>query len=107
MGSHMQLSIKSLSFAALFGLSAISPALLAETAAVEPPADAVMSEFVEGEVIVGCVELGPLLRVQAAVNVKVDYGALPYSVHAINLERFRRDGKRSVRYDVEVKDADT
>lgn len=103
----MQLSIKSLSFAALFGLSAISTASLAETAAVEPPADAVMSEDVEGKVIVGWVEKGLILPEQTAVKVKVDSGALTSSMHAINLERFRRDGKRWVRYDVEVKDADT
>lgn len=103
----MQLSIKSLSFAALFGLSAISTALLAETAEVAPPADAVMSEDVEGKVIVGWVEKGLILPEQTAVKVKVDSGALTSSMHAINLERFRRDGKRWVRYDVEVKDADT
>src|SRR5690606_12635003 len=100
MGSHMQLSIKSLSFAALFGLFAISTALLAETAAVEPPADAVRSEDVEGKVIVGWVEKGRILPEHTAVKVKVNSGALTSSMHAINLERFRRDGERWVRYDV-------
>ncbi|NLB99733.1 MAG: ATP-dependent zinc protease, partial [Pseudomonas formosensis] len=62
-----------------------------------------MSEDVEGKVIVGWVEKGLILPEQTAVKVKVDSGALTSSMHAINLERFRRDGKRWVRYDVEVK----
>src|SRR5690606_33559204 len=96
-----------LSFAALFGRSAISTALLAEPPAVEPPAGAVMSEAVEGEVIVGWVEKGLRLPEQTAVKVEGDSGALISSIHAITLERFRRAGKRSVRYDVEVKEAAT
>ena len=48
-----------------------------------------------------------ILPEQTAVKVKVDSGALTSSMHATNLERFKRDGKRWVRYDVDVKDADT
>lgn len=104
----MQLSMKSLSFAALLGFTAMSTAALASPSEpVEPPADAVLTEDVEAKVIVGWVEKALILPEQTAVKVKVDSGALTSSMHAINLERFKRDGKRWVRYDVEVKDADT
>lgn len=104
----MQLSIKSLSFAALLGATALSASAFAGAPTpVEPPSDAVMTEDVAGKVIVGWVEKGLILPEQTAVKVKVDSGALTSSMHAVNLERFKRDGKRWVRYDVEVKDADT
>ena len=104
----MPFNIKSLSFAALLGVTAVSASVLAGTPdSVEPPADAVLTEDVAGKVIVGWVEKGLILPEQTAVKIKVDSGALTSSMHAVNLERFKRDGKRWVRYDVEVKDADT
>ncbi|PRB81609.1 ATP-dependent zinc protease [Pseudomonas sp. MYb185] len=66
-----------------------------------------MSEDLTGKVVVGWIEKGLILPEQTAVKVKVDSGALTSSMHAVNLERFTREGKRWVRYDVEVKDADT
>ena len=104
----MQLSFKSLSLAALLGLSATPLVALAGTPEpAEPPADAVLTEDVEGKVIVGWIEKALILPEQTAVKVKVDSGALTSSMHATNLERFKRDSKRWVRYDVDVKDADT
>lgn len=104
----MQLSFKSLSFAALLGLVTPSAVTLAGTPEpVAPPARAVLTEDVKGKVIVGWVEKALILPEQTAVKVKVDSGALTSSMHATNLERFKRDGKRWVRYDVDVKDADT
>ncbi len=108
MGYFMQLSIKSLSFAALLGVAAVSASVFAgEPQPVEPPPEATLAEDVAGKVIVGWIEKGLILPEQTAVKVKVDSGALTSSMHAVNLERFKRDGKRWVRYDVEVKDADT
>ncbi|WP_235991381.1 retropepsin-like aspartic peptidase RloA3 [Halopseudomonas xiamenensis] len=104
----MQLSIKNLSLAALLSTAAVSTSVFAQTQeAIEPPADAVMSEDLTGKVVVGWIEKGLILPEQTAVKVKVDSGALTSSMHAVNLERFTRKGKRWVRYDVEVKDADT
>ena len=101
----MQFPIKSLSFAALLGVAAIVTPAFADTA--ESSSDPVTTEDVESKVIVGWIEKGLLLPEQTAVKIKVDSGALTSSMHAINIERFRRDGKRWVRYDVEVKDADS
>lgn len=103
----MQLSFKSLSFSALLGLSVMSLPVQGDAKPVEPPADAVLTEDVEGKVIVGWIEKALILPEQTAVKVKVDSGALTSSMHATNLERFKRDGKRWVRYDVDVTDADT
>ena len=104
----MQFPIKSLSFAALLGAAAFATPVLADSAEpTEPPSDAVLTEDVESKVIVGWIEKGLILPEQTAVKVKVDSGALTSSMHAVNMERFRRDGKRWVRYDVEVKDADS
>lgn len=100
--------MKHLSFAVLLGAAAASAPLAAHTSEpVAPPQDAVLTEDVEGKVIVGWIEKGLILPEQTAVKVKVDSGALTSSMHAVNIERFKRDGKRWVRYDVDVKDADT
>lgn len=104
----MQFPIKSMSFAVLLGAAAIATPVFADsTEPTEPPADAVLTEDVKGKVIVGWIEKGLILPEQTAVKVKVDSGALTSSMHALNIERFKRDGKRWVRYDVEVKDADS
>lgn len=104
----MQLSIKSLSLAALLSTAAISTAVVAEAqGAIEPPDNAVMTEDIAGKVVVGWVEKGLILPEEAVVKIKVDSGALTSSMHAVNLERFTRKGKKWVRYDVPVVDADT
>ena len=104
----MPFFMKHLSFAVLLGAAAVSVPLAAHTPEpVAPPQDAVLTEDVEGKVIVGWIEKGRILPAQTAVKVKVDSGALTSSMHAVNIERFKRDGKRWVRYDVDVKDADT
>ena len=104
----MQLSIKSLTLAALLSTAAVSTAVLAEAqGAIEPPDNAVLTEDIAGKVVVGWVEKGLILPEEAVVKIKVDSGALTSSMHAVNLERFTREGKKWVRYDVPVVDADT
>ncbi|SDS07999.1 Uncharacterized conserved protein [Halopseudomonas litoralis] len=104
----MQLSIKSLSLAALLSTAAVSTAVMAGAQdAIEPPDDAVLTEDIAGKVVVGWVEKGLILPEETAVKIKVDSGALTSSMHAVNLERFTRKGKKWVRYDVPVVDADT
>lgn len=58
-------------------------------------------------VIVGWVEKARILPEQTVVKVKVDSGALTSSMHAVNIEQFMRSGKRWVRYDVPVVDAES
>jgi hypothetical protein len=104
----MQLSIKSLSLAALLSTAVVFTAVMAEAqGAIDPPADAVLAEDVPSKVVTGWIEKGLILPEETAVKVKVDSGALTSSMHAVNLERFTRKGKKWVRYDVPVVDADT
>ncbi|WP_285259069.1 ATP-dependent zinc protease family protein [Halopseudomonas bauzanensis] len=104
----MQLSIKSLSLAALLSTAVVSNGVIADAKeAIDPPEDAVLTEDIAGKVVVGWVEKGLILPEEAVVKVKVDSGALTSSMHAVNMERFTRKGKRWVRYDVPVVDADT
>lgn len=104
----MQLSIKSLTFAALMSMVAVSPAVIAEAGgAIEPPENAVLTEDIAGKVVVGWIEKGLILPEETAVKIKVDSGALTSSMHAVNMESFTRKGKKWVRYDVPVVDADT
>lgn len=104
----MQLSIKSLSLAALLSTAVVSNGVIADAREViAPPEDAVLTEDIAGKVVVGWVEKGLILPEEAVVKVKVDSGALTSSMHAVNMERFTRKGKRWVRYDVPVVDADT
>ncbi|WP_226944871.1 ATP-dependent zinc protease [Pseudomonas sp. FME51] len=104
----MQLSIKSLSLTALLSAAVVSTAVMAEAkGAIEPPDNAVLTEDIAGKVVVGWIEKGLILPEETAVKIKVDSGALTSSMHAVNLERFTRKGKKWVRYDVPVVDADT
>lgn len=73
----------------------------------ELPEEPTMANDVPSHLIVGWVEKARLLPEQTAVKVKVDSGALTSSMHAVNIDQFIRDGKRWVRYDVPVVDADT
>ena len=65
------------------------------------------SDELSGRVVVGWIEKGRVLPERAAVKIKVDSGALTSSMHAVNIEKFKRKGKEWVRYDVPVRDADT
>src|SRR5690606_38535772 len=104
----MQLSIKSLSLAALSSTAAVSNGVIADgKEAIDPPEEAVLTEDIAGKVVVGWVAKGLLLPEEAVVKVKVDSGALTSSMHAVNMERLTRKGKRWVGYDVPVVDADT
>ncbi|KAA0693618.1 ATP-dependent zinc protease [Halopseudomonas laoshanensis] len=62
---------------------------------------------IDNKVVVGWIEKGRILPEHTAVKIKVDSGALTSSMHAVNIEDFKRKGKQWVRYDVPVKDADT
>lgn len=57
--------------------------------------------------VFGWVEEGLVLPEQTAVKMKLDTGALLSSMQATGIERFEKDGKPWVRFDVEVKDIDT
>lgn len=104
----MQLAMKSLSLAVLLSASLVSGAVMAgpETAGATS-ADAVLAEDIGGKIVVGWIEKGLILPEHTAVKIKVDSGALTSSMHATNLKRFTRKGKKWVRYDVDVTDADT
>ncbi|HDZ57420.1 MAG TPA: ATP-dependent zinc protease [Pseudomonas xinjiangensis] len=65
------------------------------------------TEQLDEKVVVGWIEKGRILPEHTAVKIKVDSGALTSSMHAVNIESFKRKGKDWVRYDVPVKDADT
>lgn len=73
----------------------------------EMPEEPTMADDMPSHLIVGWVEKARLLPEQTAVKVKVDSGALTSSMHAVNIDQFIREGKRWVRYDVPVKDADS
>ena len=73
----------------------------------ELPEEPTLGNDLPSHLIVGWVEKARLLPEQTAVKVKVDSGALTNSMHAVNIDQFLRDGKRWVRYDVPVKDADS
>lgn len=62
---------------------------------------------INSKVVVGWIEKGRILPEHTAVKIKVDSGALTSSMHAVNLDYFKRKGKSWVRYDVPVRDADT
>jgi hypothetical protein len=62
---------------------------------------------VNTKVIVGWIEKGRILPEHTMVKIKVDSGALTSSMHAVDIENFKRKGKSWVRYDVPVRDADT
>lgn len=65
------------------------------------------SDDLTGRVVMGWIEKGRILPERAAVKIKVDSGALTSSMHAVNIERFKRKGKEWVRYDVPIRDADS
>jgi hypothetical protein len=57
--------------------------------------------------VFGWVEEGLLLPEKVSVKIKLDTGALTSSMDAKDLERFEKDGRKWVRFNVEVKDSET
>lgn len=57
--------------------------------------------------VFGWVEEGVLMPENISVKVKLDTGALTSSLDAKDLEPFRKDGEKWVRFNVEVKDSET
>lgn len=57
--------------------------------------------------VFGWVEEGLLLPENVSVKIKLDTGALTSSLDAKDVERFKKDGKNWVRFNVELKDSDT
>lgn len=105
----MRLSIKGVPLAAtlLAGCMAWGAAVAGPEGNLELQDDAVLAEDISGKMVVGWIEKGLILPEHTAVKIKVDSGALTSSMHAKNLKRFTRKGKKWVRYDVNVVDADT
>ncbi|WP_022962221.1 ATP-dependent zinc protease [Halopseudomonas pelagia] len=94
--------------AALMAASIGFPSVLyAEAEVQQSDSEATEDTVVDSKVIVGWIEKGRILPEHTAVKIKVDSGALTSSMHAVNIEDFKRKGKQWVRYDVPVKDADT
>lgn len=57
--------------------------------------------------IYGWVEKVHIPAMGVTTKAKMDSGALTSSIHATNVERFKRDGKKWVRFDVTLKDVET
>lgn len=57
--------------------------------------------------VYGWVEKVNIPAMGVTTKAKMDSGALTSSIHADNVERFSRDGKKWVRFDVTLKDTDT
>ena len=60
-----------------------------------------------GERVFGWVEKAYVPALGVTTKAKMDTGALTSSIYATNVERFRRNGEKWVRFTVTVKDADT
>ncbi|MEH6500607.1 MAG: ATP-dependent zinc protease [Pseudoalteromonas distincta] len=104
----MQSALKTSCIAALMAASiGFAGALYAEAEVQEGEDQASEETVIDNKVIVGWIEKGRILPEHTAVKIKVDSGALTSSMHAVNIEDFKRNGKQWVRYDVPVKDADT
>ncbi|SDG71930.1 Uncharacterized conserved protein [Pseudomonas benzenivorans] len=57
--------------------------------------------------VFGWVEEGLLLPEKVSVKIKLDTGALTSSLDAKDIERFKKDGEKWVRFSVTLKDSDT
>jgi len=57
--------------------------------------------------VFGWIEKATIPDVGVMTKAKMDTGALTSSIHATNVERFRRDGEKWVRFTVELKDTKT
>ena len=57
-----------------------------------------------GKVIAGWIEKVSLVEQPLILKAKLDTGAKTSSIHAINIEQFKKDGDRWVRFDLLLKD---
>lgn len=57
--------------------------------------------------VLGWVEEGLILPEKVAVKFKLDTGALTSSMHAENIDHFKKDGEEWVRFTVELEDINT
>lgn len=57
--------------------------------------------------VLGWIEKGLILPEEIAVKFKLDSGALTSSMHAENIDRFKKDGDDWVRFTLELEDVDT
>lgn len=57
--------------------------------------------------VFGWVEKAVIEELDAVVKVKLDSGALTSSMHAENIERFKREGENWVRFSIELEDERT
>lgn len=60
-----------------------------------------------GKRVFGWVEKAFIPEANVTTKAKMDTGALTSSIHASNIERFRRDGKKWVRFTINLTDANT
>lgn len=79
---------------ALLALATLLP-LLSSTSHAESPQ------------VLGWVEKGLIYPEKVTVKFKLDTGALTSSMHAENIERFKKDGDEWVRFTVELEDIDS
>jgi hypothetical protein len=63
-------------------------------------------ESVREKQILGWIEHAVISSERIQVKAKLDTGAKTTSLHAVNIKRFKRDGKRMVRFTVEDPDSD-
>ena len=78
--------------ASVLGLSLVQPAFSATPSPTK---------------VFGWIEEGVLMPEKISVKIKLDTGALTSSLDAKDLETFRKDGEKWVRFNVEVKDSET
>ncbi len=72
-------------------------AILATSASRGAPAEDQISD----KQIYGWIERAVVSTEHLEMKAKLDTGAMTSSLHAINIQRFKRDGKRMVRFDLE------
>lgn len=64
-------------------------------------ADTFAGEKIRDEQIFGWIENALVSREQVEMKAKLDTGATTSSLHALNIHRFKRNGERMVRFDIE------
>lgn len=60
-----------------------------------------------GKRVFGWVEKARIIEAGVTTKAKMDTGALTSSIHATHVERFRRNGKKWVRFTISLTDTDT
>jgi hypothetical protein len=63
--------------------------------------------YADSPQVLGWVEKGLIFPEKVAVKFKLDTGALTSSMHAENIERFKKNGDEWVRFTVELEDIDS